>query len=111
MIFMSDGEDGSKQDSVALMGMIKNQFECNHKFICHTVGFGNGITKGSPPAELLKKIAAAGGGKAYSALNGIELKNAFEEVAINSSTSNILIEHFSDVLAHEISDKILVDYL
>ncbi|CAF5035854.1 unnamed protein product [Rotaria sp. Silwood1] len=83
----------------------------NHKFVCHTVGFGSGIARGSKEAQLLQNMASDGGGRAYSALTGAELQTVFNHIAANSTTSDALVERFSAILAQNISIKIMVDYL
>ncbi|CAF4820506.1 unnamed protein product, partial [Rotaria sp. Silwood1] len=111
MIFMSDGADGSRGDPVALIRQFKQNYGTNHKFVCHTVGFGSGIARGSKEAQLLQNMASDGGGRAYSALTGAELQTVFNHIAANSTTSDALVERFSAILAQNISIKIMVDYL
>ncbi|CAF3456667.1 unnamed protein product [Rotaria socialis] len=111
MIFMSDGGDGSGKDCVAIIRQLKQQYGVNHNFVCHTVGFGSGISQGSSAAQLLTNMAAASGGRTYSAQTGNDLKTVFNHIAANSTTSDALVERFSEILAREISVKIMVDYL
>ena len=111
MIFMSDGGNGGGEEPVALIGQLRQNYGGNHNFICHTVGFGSGVAPGTPPAQLLASMATTGGGQAYSAMSAVELKNVFGNIAANSTTSGALVERFSEILAGEISVKIMVDYL
>jgi Mg-chelatase subunit ChlD len=112
MIFMSDGaNDVHDGDPVALIHQFKQSYGKDHNFICHTVGFGSGVASESPEAQLLAKMASAGGGQTYSALNGAQLNNVFGRIAANSTTSDALVARFSEILAREISVKIMVDYL
>jgi Mg-chelatase subunit ChlD len=112
MIFMSDGaNDVQDNDPVALIRQFKQSYGGNHNFICHTVSFGSGVAPGSAEAQLLAKMALAGGGQTYSALNDAQLNNVFGRIAANSTTSDALVARFSEILAREISVKIMVDYL
>ena len=56
-------------------------------------------------------VATTGGGKTYLANDDVELKNVFSKIAANSTTSDALVAGFSEILAREISVKIMVDYL
>jgi Mg-chelatase subunit ChlD len=111
MIFMSDGANYGGDDPVALIRQFKQNYGGNHNFICHTVGFGSGIAPGSAEAKLLANMASTSGGQPYSALDGAQLKNVFGNIAANSTTSDALVQRFSEILAREISVKIMVDYL
>ena len=111
MIFMSDGANGGGEDPLALISRLKQSYGQNHNFVCHTVGFGPGVTSGSSAAALLANMASASGGQAYSAQNGVQLGTVFGTIAANSTTSSALVERFSKILAGEISMKIMVDYL
>ncbi|CAF1614988.1 unnamed protein product [Rotaria magnacalcarata] len=111
MIFISDGGDGSGKDCVAIIRQLKEQYGVNHNFVCHTVDFGSGISQGSSATQLLTNMAAARGGRTYSANTSDDLKNVFNHIAANSTTSVALVERFSAILAQKISVKIMVDYL
>jgi len=110
MIFMSDGGGGG-DDPLTLIRQFKQKYSQNHNFICHTVGFGYGIAQGNSAAQLLANMASAGGGQTYSAVNGVQLRTVFGNIASNSTTSDALIERFSSILAREISVKIMMHYL
>ncbi|CAF3991479.1 unnamed protein product, partial [Rotaria sp. Silwood1] len=111
MIFMSDGANCGGEDPVALIHQLKQKYGGNHNFICHTVGFGSGIAPGSAEAKLLANMASTGGGQTYSAKDAVQLKSVFGNIAANSTTSDTLVQRFSEILAREISVKIMVDYL
>lgn len=111
MIFMSDGANGGGGDPIAIMKQLKQQYGTNHNFVCHTIGFGPGMSPGCSEALLLQNMALAGGGAAYSAKTGADLHTVFTHIAANSTTSDALVERFSAILAREISVKIMVDYL
>lgn len=111
MIFMSDGGNCGGIGPVELIRQFKQNYNTNHRFVCHTIGFGSGIAPGSSAYQLLASMASTGGGQSYSAMNSIELKNVFGTIAANSTANNALVDRFSSILAREISVKIMVDYL
>ena len=111
MILMSDGGNRGGEDPLALVRRFKQNYGRNHNFICHTISFGSGAGSRSRAGILLTSIASAGGGQAYSAETGEELGTVFGDIAANSTTSSALVERFSDILAREISVKIMIDYL
>ncbi|CAF4310596.1 unnamed protein product, partial [Rotaria sp. Silwood2] len=111
MIFMSDGANCGGEDPVTLIRQLKQKYGGNHNFICHTVGFGPGVAPGSAEAKLLANMASTGGGQTYSAKDAGQLKSVFGNIAANSTTSDKLVQRFSEILAREISVKIMVDYL
>ena len=110
IIFMSDGGDGSGQNPLDLVHQMKQKYSKKHNFVCHTIGFGPDIKPGSTAEKLLKDMASVGGGKMYSAKDGEVLLGVFGEIAANSTTSDALVERFSEILAENISVKITLDF-
>ncbi|CAF1312641.1 unnamed protein product, partial [Rotaria sordida] len=111
MIFMSDGADGGSENPENIITQLKSKYTKDHNFICHTIGFGGGIRKGSEEEKKLKRMADNGGGEMYKAETGNELIKKFEDIAANSTTSSALIERFSEILSRDINTKIMIDYL
>ncbi|CAF4918463.1 unnamed protein product [Rotaria sp. Silwood2] len=107
---MSDGEDGGDGNPPQMITEMKRKFKDKHNIICHTVGFGSGIQPGTRSATLLQQMATNGEGKSYSANTAIDLQEVFGKIAANSTTSDELIERFSEILAKNISMKITDDY-
>ncbi|CAF4472667.1 unnamed protein product, partial [Rotaria sp. Silwood2] len=111
MIFMSDGADGGSESPENIISQLKSKYTKDHTFICHTIGFGPDITKGSEEEKKLHRMANNGGGEMYKAETGNELIKKFGDIAANSTTSSALIERFSEILSRDINTKIMVDYL
>lgn len=110
IIFMSDGGDGSGENPVDLVRQIKQKHTKKHNVVCHTIGFGPDIKSGSTAEKLLQEMASVGGGQMYSAKDGEVLRKVFGEIAANSTTSDALVERFSEILAENISVKITLDF-
>ncbi|CAF3088423.1 unnamed protein product [Rotaria sp. Silwood2] len=111
MIFMSDGTDDGSESPENIISQLKSKYAKDHNFICHTIGFGPDITKGSEEEKKLHRMANNGGGEMYKAETGNELIKKFGDIAANSTTSSALIERFSEILSRDINTKIMVDYL
>eukprot|EP00743_Colponemidia_sp_Colp-15_P013099 GILK01015097.1.p1 GENE.GILK01015097.1~~GILK01015097.1.p1 ORF type:complete len:1309 (+),score=173.68 GILK01015097.1:591-3929(+) len=105
MIFMSDGGDAGGSTSVATMQAVYNAHAAKG-LICHTVAFGSGAETG-----LLRDIATAGHGTAYSAANGMQLGQVFSEIAAGCSALDGLVQMFGELVSNMIVNKIVVDYL
>jgi uncharacterized protein YegL len=117
MIFMSDGADLGSDPTPTIKAIREkytdnDQTEYRHQFECHTVGFGNKMQPGTDERKLLEKMAKDGGGQMYEALDGLKLKQVFEEIAQGCSRmSDALIKKFAKTLSEAISMKISLDYL
>ncbi|CAF2481281.1 unnamed protein product [Rotaria sp. Silwood2] len=111
MIFMSDGQDLSRTDPKAFVGQLRMTYGTRHNFICHTVAFGDEFAGKDKNAGLLKDMAVAGGGEAYTALTDDDLKIVFSTIAANNTATDALVKRLSDALAEEISTKIMIDFL
>ncbi|CAF4152380.1 unnamed protein product, partial [Rotaria magnacalcarata] len=90
MIFMSDGQDlGS--NPLPTMQNLRQKYFSNHKFVCHTIGFGEGAAPGSTAANLLSRLAQQGGGNAYSASTSVDLVNVFNRLAADCTVTGTLV--------------------
>ncbi|CAF3593765.1 unnamed protein product [Rotaria sp. Silwood1] len=65
MTFMSDGADCGNGNPKNIISQLKSKYKTDHNFICHTIGFSEGIQKGSKEEKRLDQMASNGGGKKY----------------------------------------------
>ncbi|CAF2874123.1 unnamed protein product, partial [Rotaria sp. Silwood2] len=111
MIFMSDGIDLLNNNPAALIAHLKSKYEKDHRFICHTVAFGDELVGKDGKTDLLKAMAEAGGGQLYTALNDNQLINAFVMISTNNKATETLIKLFSDTLTETMREQIMLDFL
>jgi uncharacterized protein YegL len=103
VIFMSDGGDGRKGQSVGIITSMRAQ---HPTFTLHSVAFGGG----ADTAEL-QSMATAGGGELKLALDRSSLYKGFREIAASKGASQEIIKCFGERLAKEIANKLFIDYL
>ncbi|CAF0828747.1 unnamed protein product [Didymodactylos carnosus] len=111
MIFMSDGLDQGL-NPIPKINELRLKYSSNHRFVCHTVGFGAEMRSETGARNLLRQIATVGVGQMYTALDGLQLQQVFGEIAQGCTiVSDTLVKRFVEILSEKISMKLLLDFL
>jgi MoxR-like ATPase/uncharacterized protein YegL len=102
MLFMTDGQSGDNVGA-SMVGEIARTYP--NRFTCHTVGFGTGVNVGQLQAM------TAGGGKYHAATVGNELVKAFQDIASDSNSANVMAATLAKNIMDSVVTKLVVDYL
>ena len=104
VVFMSDGnpnEGGSGETEVRAL-----RSTCRGHVQVHTVAFGKGAD-----VKTLAALAAAGGGRAFTAETRDELRDVFVQVAMQDSASAGVLDTFSATMQALLADKLGQEYM